>query len=90
MKEIRYLFDVKVIREGQPRPYADSEYEYEIISEQSEFMVKRFCTYCLKECHQAYSQWDKSNADSYFRGYYVFDKTDENTYKYRVKQPFCD
>ncbi len=45
MAQREYRLLVKVIREGQPRPYADSEYEYEIEAEGcNEYTVKEFCT----------------------------------------------
>ena len=88
MKEFK--FQVNTIREGQPRPYADSEYEYEIISDCGEFAVRQFCTNILRAKRQEYKDWDRHNADSYFAGYYRFAKTGDNTYKYYVKEPFCD
>jgi hypothetical protein len=85
-----YNFEVKTIRFGQPRPYADSEYEFEITSECGEWVVKQFCTNILKQCTQDYAHWNKNDANSYFGGYYTFSKTSDNTYKYYVKKPFCD
>ena len=87
----QFNISVEVVREGQPRPYADSEYEYKIKAENcGEFTVKQFCTKVLKQCTQTREEWDTHNADSYFRGYYTFTKTGENEYKYYVNQPFCD
>mgnify|MGYP000987251492 CR=1 FL=1 len=82
---------VKAIREGQPRPYADSEYEYEIETENcSEFTVKQFCTKVLRPCKQTRAEWNTGDADSYFRGYYEFSKIGENKYRYYKKEPFTD
>ena len=89
--ERQFTLKIKTLRYGQPRAYADSDYEYEIEAEGiNEFEVKQYCTKVLQQCSQTSEQWDKHNADSYFRGYYVFSKISENNYKYHVHQPFCD
>ena len=86
-----FKLSVKVIREGQPRPYADSEYEYEIEAENyNEYAVKDFCTRHLRPCEQTRDKWDTKDADSYFHGYYEFSKIGENKYRYYKKEPFCD
>lgn len=71
-----YNFKVKIIKEGQPRPYADSEYEYIITSELPERLVKLFCIHVLRE------------PDSVSE--YEFKKVDENTYNYYICIPFMD
>lgn len=86
----KYNFEVTTIKFGQPRPYADSEYEYEIVSDCSEVTVKAFCTSMLMQCRQTYEQWIRHNADSYFAGYYRFSKIADNKYRYFVLRPFCD
>lgn len=89
-----FKLSVKAIREGQPRSYADSEYEYEIEVENcngaitSEHMVKMFCTKVLRPCRQTYAEWDTNKADSYFHGYYEFSKFGENKYRYYKKEPY--
>ncbi len=91
MAQREYRLSVKVIREGQPRPYADSEYEYEIEAENcSEYAVKEFCTGFLRYCKQTRAEWKRDDANSYFHGYYEFSKIGENKYRYYVKEPFCD
>lgn len=87
-----YTFSVETIREGQPRPYADSTYEYIVKSELPEGTVRMFCTHLLRICTQTKEQWKSYREDpsSYFYGYYTFQKIDENTYKYYVFKPFCD
>nr|DAI19564.1 MAG TPA: hypothetical protein [Caudoviricetes sp.] len=85
-----YKYNVEIIKAGQPRPYADSEYQYVITSDCGEYNVKAFCTKVLRPKNQAYKDWDRDSAASYFAGYYTFEKTGENTYKYRVIEPFCD
>ena len=87
MREMKLC--VKVLREGQPRPYADSEYEYEVEVEScSEFTVKKFCTQVLRPCTQTIAEWDRNSADSYFRGYYEFSKIGESKYRYYKKEPY--
>lgn len=86
-----FSIKVKVIKEGQSKPYTDSEYEYEIeVENQSEHGIKEFCTRFLNPCTQTFEQWNKNDADSYFRGYYTFKKLADNKYRYYVKEPFCD
>jgi len=82
---------IKTLRYGQPRSYADSEYEYEIEADgMSEFDVKQYCTKVLKPCNQTREQWHTNDADSYFHGYYEFSKISENKYRYYKKEPFTD
>lgn len=87
MKEFKFM--VKTIRSGQSKPYADSEYEFEIESDCHEFIVEQFCTKVLKSCNQTRSEWDVKNASSYFAGYYKFEKIGVNKYRYYVLEPFC-
>ena len=85
------ILKIKTLRNGQPRPYADSFYEYEIEAEgMNEFDVERYCTRILRPCTQTINEWDKSNADSYFVGYYTFSKIGENKYKYFKLEPYTD
>lgn len=83
-------FTIKTIRKGQPRPYADSEYEYEITVENvSEFEILQYCTKVLKPCNQTKEQWDIHDVNGYFSGYYTFSKIGENKYRYYVLKPYC-
>lgn len=87
MREMK--LSIKVLREGQPRPYADSEYEYEIEVENCpEFTVKQFCTKILRPCTQTRAEWKTDNAGSYFGGYYEFSAIGDNKYRYYVKSPY--
>jgi hypothetical protein len=88
MREFKIL--TKVIREGQPRAYADSEYEYEIETDGlcSEHTIKQFCTKVLRPCNQTMEEWNPDNAGSYFGGYYEFSKIGENKYRYYVNKPY--
>jgi hypothetical protein len=84
-----YKLSVKVIREGDPRSHAGSEYEYEIEAEGcNEYVVKDFCTRYLRPCEQTRDKWDTKDADSYFHGYYEFSKIGENKYRYYKKEPY--
>mgnify|MGYP006967465292 FL=1 len=87
-----YTFSVETIRAGQPRPYADSVYEYIVKSELHEGIVRAFCTCVLRLQRQRKEDWKSFTEDpsSFFNGYYTFQKIDENTYKYYVFEPFCD
>lgn len=86
-----FSIHVKTLKCGQPRPYADSEYEYEITAENcGEGIVKSFCTKVLRPCNQTREQWDKNSANSYFHGYCEFSKKGENKYRYYKKEPFAD
>lgn len=87
MEEMK--ISIKTIREGQPRAYADSEYEYEIEVENcSEFMVRQFCTKVLRPCSQTKVEWNVNDVDSYFRGYYELSKIGENKYRYYKREPY--
>jgi len=89
MKECKIL--VKTIQYGQPRPYADSYYEYEIESEGFyEQDILDFCTKVLKPCSQKRSEWNTESEGSYFAGYYEFNKISDNKYRYFVVNPYCD
>ena len=43
----KYEFDVETLQNGQPRPYADSIYDYIVTSDEPERTVKEFCTKVL-------------------------------------------
>ena len=84
-----FKLSVKVIHEGQPRPYADSYYEYEIEAEGcGEYKVKDYCTRYLRPCEQTRAEWKTDDDNSYFHGYYEFSKIGENKYRYYKKSPY--
>lgn len=94
-----YRFTVETIRAGQPRAYADSEYEYIVevslpcfTAREEEWTVKQFCTTILNPCFQTHEEWYKNRRDAgkYFAGYHTLEKVGENTYRYYVCRPFCD
>lgn len=91
MSERTITLKIKKIKAGQPRAYADSEYEFEIEAEgMTGYEVKEYCTHVLEPCGQPREKWDTTNEDSYFAGYYTFEKTDTNRYRYYVRRPYCD
>ena len=93
MQNRKISIEIETVRSGQPRPYADSHYEYILTVEgMSEHEVKAYCTKILRPHSQTRAEWvaGKTNEACYFSGYYTFDKVAENKYKYYVMQPFCD
>ena len=94
MKEIN--IKINTIRSGQIRKYGDSEYEYELeVEGMSEFEVKRYCNFILKQCHQTYEEWNKGRRDDanvHFGGYYKFEQIEKlglnkGKYRYFVHSP---
>lgn len=85
------MIKVKVIKEGQPRPYADSEYEYEIEAQGfTEWEIKQFCTKALRGNNTTYGRWmEKKDSDLgvYFGGYHILSKKGDKYYYY-VKEPY--
>lgn len=93
MSNRKIVIEIETVRAGQPRRYADSEYEYILTVEgMSEFEVKRYCTSVLQPKNFPYGEWckNKENAATYFAGYYMFENLGNGKYKYYVKEPFCD
>ena len=93
MNNKKITLEIETIRNGQPRPYADSYYEYILtVDGMSEFDVKSYCTKILRPCRQTYKEWNegKNNPNVYFGGYYRFEKIGDNKYKYFSLRPFCD
>jgi hypothetical protein len=87
---LKRFLEVETTRSGQPRPYADSEYEYAITSDFPGFIVENFCTKVLQPKTQAKQDWDKGGAGSYFAGYYTFKDLGDGKFRYYVFEPFCD
>ena len=94
MNNRKITIEIETIRAGQPRRYADSEFEYILTVEgMSEFDVKRYCTKVLRPKSYEYAEWLKEKNESagvYFAGYYTFSKIEDNKYRYYAKEPFCD
>ena len=88
----KFLITWDVLRAGQPRPYADSIYEYKVYSDKSEEDVERFCKTMIKPCSQKANPGDSFSGSSDFphgmNSYYAFRKLSENTYQYLVCVPY--
>ena len=86
--------EIETIHAGQPRPYADSFYEYVITTNQkySGELIKSICTKVLRPCKQTKEEWQKGKGDmgSYFEGYYTFEKIDDYKYRYYKLEPYTD
>ena len=85
---------MKVGSQGQPRPYADSEYRWELTTKEDidEAELLAFCQRLLRKNTQTYEEWRRGNisASIYFRGYYTLVKRTSDTWIYRVVEPYCD
>ena len=92
MNKQKYEFEVETLQNGQPRPYADSIYDFIVESEQPERTVKDFCTKVLIPHSQSEDEWEPFSEDpgSYFYGYHTFEKIKDNKYRYRIVQPYTD
>ena len=76
-----YVFKVTTLQYGQPRPYADSIYEFEIESDQPETIVKNFCTKVL---------YPYNDSKEWYGDKMTFTKIDDNKYRYKVVSPYMD
>ena len=86
---------MKVRSHGQPRPYADSEYRWELTTKEDidEAELLAFCQRLLRKNTQTYEEWRRGHNNSasiYFRGYYTLFKRTSDTWIYRVVEPYCD
>ena len=86
---------MKVRSHGQPRPYADSEYRWELTTKEDidEAELLAFCQRLLRKNTQTYEEWRRGHNDSasiYFRGYYSLIKKSSDTWIYTVVEPYCD
>ena len=88
----KYEFDVETLQCGQPRPYADSIYDYIVTSDEIDRTVMEFCTNVLFPHSQPYEEWEPFSEDpsSYFYGYHIFKKIKDDKYRYRVVKPYTD
>lgn len=81
MKEINIKIKIKILKNGQTQKYGDLNYEYEIeVRGMSEYDVKIYCTKILNKCNQTKDEWDKNDLNSYFNGYYEFEKIEGSGY----------
>ena len=85
MRITNYNFDVEVVRSGQPRPYADSVYEF-IITDNSEQphpeqTIRAFCESVLAPPRRCGAGLDSTENLTNLR---------ENRWKYQQLMPFAD
>ena len=89
----KFSVEIETIKSGQPRPYADSEYEYILtVDGMTEFEVELYCKFILRSCKSTYQKWceNKNDPSIYFGGYYKFEKLEGGKYRYYKLEPFCD
>ena len=89
------VLEIKKLSHGQPKPYADSEYEWELTTKEDidEAELYAFCQMMLRKNTQSYEDWLKkhnNSAKAYFKGYYSLVKKSSDTWIYRVVEPYCD
>ena len=82
--------NIKELKCGQPKPYADSEFEYIITTNYSKYEIQRFCQKYIRNCEQEKKDWKTGVPESYFKGYYTFEEISPNVYKYYVLEPYAD
>lgn len=76
----KYTFEVERLESGQRGSYQDSYYRYEVVSELSEYIVKRFCMNVLQP------SYERKNMPNPFAGELLeFKKIDDNKYYYSTK-----
>ena len=89
------VLGLKIRSAGQSKPYADSEYEWELTTKEDidEAELLAFCQRLLRKNTQTYEEWREGHNDSasiYFRGYYTLVKRTSDMWIYRVVEPYCD
>jgi hypothetical protein len=95
MKE--YKFKVETKRAGQPRPYADSEYVYEVTSDCSERVIKAFCNEVLRKSYPRSEmpnpfagelvRFENITNNNAGKSFYE-EKDKEDTYIYHVREEY--
>ncbi len=89
MNHNQFSISWEVIRAGQPRPYADSIYEYKVYSESSEQRILAYCTRILRPAEHKGSNFSGScDFPHGLSPFYAFKKIVGNTYHYIVCQPY--
>lgn len=78
---------VKVLHQGQLRPYAGSDNHYIIRCNKyfSEKNILEFCTAILYKCNVK-----SSDERQWYQEYYTFRKIEEDRYEYHVYQEYLD
>ena len=84
-RELTFTFRVRTLASGQPRPFADTRYLYEITSPLPPATVKKFCTSLLHPC-----KVECNPQHCPLVPYYRFERMDQDRYRYGVTFPYCD
>jgi hypothetical protein len=88
MKEPKGIVS-KALKQGQQRPYADSEFEFIIESQWPKDKVYRYCTETLRPNEYTYEAWQNAkDLGSYFVGYHQFTDLGNGRYRYYVCEPY--
>ena len=88
------VLGLKIKAAGQSKPYADSEYEWELTTKEDidEAELLAFCQRLLRKNTQTYEEWRKGHNDSatvHFRGYYKLTRRSAKSWVYEVVEPYC-
>lgn len=82
---------VTMLKCGQPRPYADSEYEYILDTNLSQEELRVFCKDypCAGRSKKEFTAM-KGNLAVYFAGWSEITKISEGKYRYYAYRPYAD
>jgi len=94
--KMRVEFEVETLRSGQPRAYADSEYEYLVkgrISDEANphwtelqlYQVLAFCRSMLRQC-----EYESGTPGLTLDARYTLNQEPDGRWRYHVREPFCD
>lgn len=83
-----YVFEVETIKSGQPRKYADEEYEFIVTNkcetEYSPHVIERFCKGFLRPPIRF------KDSPCWADSVESFEKIDNRTFRYKQRVPFTD
>ena len=86
-----YNFKVECLEAGQRRPYGDSYFHYVVESDNSEFVVKQFCTKVLQYApiskDEVKAHIEKEGFAGNFTSYVTLFEKQGNKYHYKVTSP---
>ena len=85
--------EVKNIRGGQVRPYADSIYQYKITSDKPEEKVEEHCAKEVHRCSNKLQGGCFTGSTGFPFGldsYYKFNKMSDGKFSYTVCEPYTD
>lgn len=89
-----FNIEVEKIREGQPRPYADSFLEYKIIVSGNipnniDEIIEEFCTKSLTHCDKKYND-ERMWCDPYYSFNSTILENGNKKYKFLITSPYLD